>query len=258
MWGVMWLLFFPALWVSGVEVGGAWQQSEVLFACELGRVGSEPPLGVHWGGVGPLQAGTHLGMPSWYDGAIPWASRGPLGDPAPLSTKGCLRTSGVAQCPPAPRGACRLGAGWRDALELRRSRCWGLGTSRSGGRGWAGAPVGGGGCGGGCRGWSSEEPTVLEVLLDDDVGDGVEDELDVLSISGTGHVRVDLLHIPPHVQLQELQLDVVASIIIGVGTYKQGRGSPAPHSPCIPLPSPHSSDLWLGAGDTWWVSDKGC
>uniref|UniRef100_A0A8C9NYH8 Uncharacterized protein n=1 Tax=Serinus canaria TaxID=9135 RepID=A0A8C9NYH8_SERCA len=71
----------------------------------------------------------------------------------------------------------------------------------------------------GVLGWGSEQPAVLEVLLDDDVSDGVKDELDVLGIGGAGHVGVDLLHVPPHVQLQELQLDVV----------------PPPHSPTLTI-----------------------
>ena len=39
----------------------------------------------------------------------------------------------------------------------------------------------------------SEKSTVLEVVLDDDVRDGVEDELDVVGVGGAGEVCVDLL-----------------------------------------------------------------
>ena len=38
-----------------------------------------------------------------------------------------------------------------------------------------------------------EESAVLEVVLDDDVGDGVEHELDVVGVGGTREVGVDLL-----------------------------------------------------------------
>lgn len=39
----------------------------------------------------------------------------------------------------------------------------------------------------------SEEATVLEVVLDDDVCDSVEHKLDVVGVGGTSEVRVDLL-----------------------------------------------------------------
>lgn len=41
----------------------------------------------------------------------------------------------------------------------------------------------------------SEEATVLEVVLDDDVCDSIEHKLDVVGISGTCKVRVDLLSV---------------------------------------------------------------
>lgn len=72
--------------------------------------------------------------------------------------------------------------------------------------------------GGGLWYLGSEETAVFEVLFDDNVGNGIEYELDVLSISSTGHVRVDFFHVPAHVQLQELHLDVVACILICIGS----------------------------------------
>jgi len=52
----------------------------------------------------------------------------------------------------------------------------------------------------------SEKSAVLEVVLDDDVSDGIEDELDVVGISGTREVRVDLLGVLASSQLpQELR-----------------------------------------------------
>lgn len=98
--------------------------------------------------------------------------------------------------------------------------------------------------------WGSEQPAVLEVLLDDDVSDGVKDELDVLGIGGAGHVGVDLLHIPPHVQLQELQLDVVARIVVGVGTWWCGSEQD-PFRGCCPAPEcrPSIAQCSLGWGN---------
>ena len=46
-----------------------------------------------------------------------------------------------------------------------------------------------------------------EVVGDDDVGDGVEDELDVLRVGGARHVAVDLLRRRLVLRL-ELRLDV--------------------------------------------------
>lgn len=34
----------------------------------------------------------------------------------------------------------------------------------------------------------SEEATILQVLLDDDVSDSIKNKLDILCIGGTGHV----------------------------------------------------------------------
>lgn len=65
---------------------------------------------------------------------------------------------------------------------------------------------------------TSEEPAVFEVLLDDNVGDSVKDKLDVLCVGSARHVRIDLLHITPHVKLQELHFDVVAGILVSVGS----------------------------------------
>lgn len=127
------------------------------------------------------------------------------------------------------------------------------------------------------QGWGSEQPAVLEVLLDDDVSHSVEDELDILGIGGTGHVGVDLLHVPSHVQLQELQLDVVARIVISVGTWWYGSERDpflgwCPSPECRPritqcslgwvnlarsLNKAHVAPLAWGAEDTWWGTPAG-
>ena len=51
------------------------------------------------------------------------------------------------------------------------------------------------------------EAAAPEVVGDDDVGDGVEDELDVLRVGGARHVAVDLLRRRLVLRL-ELRLDV--------------------------------------------------
>lgn len=68
---------------------------------------------------------------------------------------------------------------------------------------------------------TSEEAAVLEVLLDDDVCDSVEDKLHVLCVGGTRHMGVNLLHIAAHVELEKLNLDVVARILVRVGAWRE-------------------------------------
>lgn len=66
--------------------------------------------------------------------------------------------------------------------------------------------------------WSCLEKTaIFKVFFDDDVRHGIEHNLDVLCVCGTGHVAVDFFHALFHVQFQELRLDVVAGIVICVG-----------------------------------------
>ena len=65
-----------------------------------------------------------------------------------------------------------------------------------------------------------EESTVLQVVLDDDVGDSVEDELHVLGVGGTREMRVDLLGVLPLVQVLELTLDVGSRLLVGVGPWE--------------------------------------
>lgn len=70
---------------------------------------------------------------------------------------------------------------------------------------------------------TSEEATVFEVLLDDDIGDSIEYKLDVLRVGSARHVGIDLLHVASHVELEELHLDVVARVLVRVGPWR-GKG----------------------------------
>jgi len=69
--------------------------------------------------------------------------------------------------------------------------------------------------------WPSEEPAVLQVVFDDDVGDGVEDKLHVLGVGGAGEVGVDLLGVLPLVQVLKLALDVASCLVVRVGPWEE-------------------------------------
>lgn len=66
-------------------------------------------------------------------------------------------------------------------------------------------------------GLPSEKAAVLQVILDDDVGDGVKHKLHVLGVGGTGEVGVDLLRVLSFVQVLKLALDVSRCLLVGVG-----------------------------------------
>lgn len=71
---------------------------------------------------------------------------------------------------------------------------------------------------------SSEETTVFQVVLDDDIGDSVENELHILGVCGAGEVGVNLLGVLPLIQILKLTLDVGGRFLIRVGTWKRKRG----------------------------------
>lgn len=62
-----------------------------------------------------------------------------------------------------------------------------------------------------------KEPTVLQVVFDDDIGDSIKDKLHILGISGTSEMGVDLLGVLSLVQLLKLVLNIACSFIIFVG-----------------------------------------
>lgn len=71
-----------------------------------------------------------------------------------------------------------------------------------------------------CSEWCrlpSEKAAVLQVILDDDVGDGVKHKLHVLGVSCAGEVGVDLLCVLSLVQVLKLALDVSRRLLVGVG-----------------------------------------
>lgn len=64
-----------------------------------------------------------------------------------------------------------------------------------------------------------EEAAVFEVVSDDDIGDGVKDELDVGGVCGAGEVCVDLLLVLTLVQVLKFHLDVCRTVVIVVRTF---------------------------------------
>lgn len=70
----------------------------------------------------------------------------------------------------------------------------------------------------------SEEAAVLQVILDDDIGDGVEHELHVLGVGGAREVRVDLLGVLALVQVLKLRLDVAGCLLVLVGPCGRQNG----------------------------------
>lgn len=67
-----------------------------------------------------------------------------------------------------------------------------------------------------------EKTTVLQVVLDDNVSDGIEHKLHVLGVGGAGEMGVDLLCVLSLVQVLKLALDVCCGLLVGVGTYEVG------------------------------------
>lgn len=73
---------------------------------------------------------------------------------------------------------------------------------------------------------SSEKTTVFQVVLNDDVGDGVKDELHILGVCGAGEVGVNLLGVLPLVQVLKLTLDVGSCFLVRIRAWqKQMRKS---------------------------------
>lgn len=63
-----------------------------------------------------------------------------------------------------------------------------------------------------------QKAAVLEVVLYDNVGDGVEHKLDVVCVRGTSEMGVDLFLVLSPVQALELFAYVARCVLISVGT----------------------------------------
>ena len=76
-----------------------------------------------------------------------------------------------------------------------------------------------------------EQTAVLKVFFDDNVRHGVEHNFHVLCVCGTGQVGIDFFHSFLHVQLLELQLDVIAGVFICVGAWmgREHESTALPH-----------------------------
>lgn len=68
---------------------------------------------------------------------------------------------------------------------------------------------------------SSEKTTVFQVVLDDDVGDGVKDKLHILGVCGAGEVGVNLLGVLPLVQVLKLTLNVGSCFLVRIRSWKK-------------------------------------
>lgn len=62
-----------------------------------------------------------------------------------------------------------------------------------------------------------EKAAVLQVVLDDHISDSVKHKLDVLGVSGTGEVGVDLLCVLSLVQVLKLALNVSCCLLVSIG-----------------------------------------
>lgn len=78
---------------------------------------------------------------------------------------------------------------------------------------------------------SLKQSTVLQVVLNDDIGDGVEDELDVVRVGGACEMRVDLLLIFSLVEILEFHSYVARCFLVCVGTWKTSELVIIVHSP---------------------------
>lgn len=65
---------------------------------------------------------------------------------------------------------------------------------------------------------ASVQPDLTQVVLDDDVGDGVENKLHILGVCGTGELGVDLLDALAFIQVLKLTVDVLSRLLVRLPT----------------------------------------
>ena len=64
----------------------------------------------------------------------------------------------------------------------------------------------------------SVQTHLLQVVLDDDVSDGIKDKLHILGVGGAGEVSVDLLGVFLLVHVLKLTLDINRGVLVCVFT----------------------------------------
>lgn len=83
---------------------------------------------------------------------------------------------------------------------------------------------------------ASVQPDLTQVVLDDDVSDGVEHKLHILGVCGTGELGVDLLDALAFIQVLKLTVDVFGRLLVRLPTCSRQEQKPALFShevPCL-------------------------
>lgn len=65
---------------------------------------------------------------------------------------------------------------------------------------------------------TSVQPDLTQIVLDDDVGDGVEHKLHILGVCGTSELGVDLLDALAFIQVLKLTVDVFGRLFVRLPT----------------------------------------
>jgi len=65
---------------------------------------------------------------------------------------------------------------------------------------------------------ASQEATISEIVLDDDISDGIKYKLDIVGVCCNGELRVDVLRVPATIQSLKLLLDVTARLLVRTST----------------------------------------
>jgi len=64
----------------------------------------------------------------------------------------------------------------------------------------------------------SQEAAISEIVLNDDVSDGIEYKLDIVGVCGDSELSVDVLRVTAPIQSLKLLLDVTARIFVRTPT----------------------------------------